>query len=301
MKLAQKLFILFLKVASINLNHMNSVESISARENFHELMAKNEKTADIQALADSIQVLFIDQGISFEFYIFGRMTAEMGDIIDGVRQKISMEPLTIGSEDKEFVFPVDSLLAIDTNISAIIFYNFNKYKIYEKDISARTIDPQKFLVYLCCNVSSTDNIQIQNQQFQLINFVDRDEIVLKTVDVNQTCSVDYKVINSFEKTSLKWKNKLEDYKWLKNYFGCTVFVTAKQEYASLDFLSLPYEVSKMVGKRLNFTVAECDEKRRVLEDKRLKIITGAYNTLMHDLYGIELFYQNFDEIFGKIL
>jgi hypothetical protein len=129
----------------------------------------------------------------------------------------------------------------------------------------------------------------------LINYVDRGDIVLKTLDVNETCGYDYKEINHFDKDTMKWKKKLENYEWGQNYFGCTVFVSpyfTDPDYSSLDFLSLPYEVARMVGQRINFTVAECDEKQRLLADKKIKVSTTSVP--MGEFYELRLFYGSID-------
>jgi hypothetical protein len=162
----------------------------------------------------------------------------------------------------------------------------------------------KFLVFFYGNVHSTDKINIYSCQYHLINYADREEIVLKTLDVNKTCGYDNKVINSFDKSTLKWKKKLENYEKFQNYHGCKVFISSaiNSDFVSCDFLSLPYEVSKMVGRRINFTVATCEENNKYYEKIRYQMNEKTpYDKIMNDFYEINLFYDEIEKLFDNHL
>jgi hypothetical protein len=118
-----------MKVAQINLNFPNCVDMDSNQVHYQSFAAAKEKEADIQALLDSIKVLFIDEGISFEFYVFGRMTTEISDIINGVRKRIPMVPVQIKSENRGDLEKLNSynayILRSYNILSLVIIYDFD--------------------------------------------------------------------------------------------------------------------------------------------------------------------------------
>jgi hypothetical protein len=300
MKLKLNFFIYLLKIFQVILDHASCTNISAQNKSYQKWLSKIDKAPEIQALLESIQVHFIDQNITFDFNIIGRFTIEMGDIIDGVRQKISMESIRITTENREFKYEND--LYLYTNENSVVFFDFDLYKSFHLRtyLNQMVSKVQRFLIFLCGNVSSTDNITINFYQYHLLSFTDREEIELKILDVNETCGYGAININSFDKATRKWKKELQIYEWLKNYFGCFVFVRPNYgtpDYASLDFLSLPYEIAKMVGRRVNFTVVECDEKGRVIENNKIQTNKQEpYNQFYHDFYQILLFYQEVDEM-----
>jgi hypothetical protein len=183
-------------------------------------------------------------------------------------------------------------------MNLIVFYDFDQDTILDGELTLQPegIKVPKFLIYYFGNVSSSINITINECQYHLTNFVESDEIMLKTFDVNENCVCEDKIINSFDKETLKWKVKLENYEVAKNYFGCTVFVNPDEHYGSLDFLSLPFEISKIVGRRINFTVAECDGHRKLLEDNRVTTFTKLFDVHGGQFFLIILFYTSINHV-----
>jgi hypothetical protein len=89
-------------------------------------------------------------------------------------------------------------------------------------------------------------------------------IKLSFCDATPECEENCESINFFNKSNMAWKYELKFHERYKNYHGCHVYVQADEFYAVPNVLSLPYEVAKMVGKRLNFTVIELNQKQRTI-------------------------------------
>jgi hypothetical protein len=88
---------------------------------------KINRNPAIQALADVIDVLFINRSIVFDFVVVGRMTSEVADVVDGVRNKLSMHSVKMikfNCTSRTF-FHKYSVDEMQIEKPSVVFYDFD--------------------------------------------------------------------------------------------------------------------------------------------------------------------------------
>jgi hypothetical protein len=259
MKLNFKYTVLVLKITLIFLTSTNSIKLISSEDKFiYSTLNFDPNLPSIQSLSEVIDTFFIKQKLKFDFCVIGLLTQQVGDIIDGVRRKLSTEPIQLLTNITIKVLNcTDCANELKLENPSIIFSEAHQLQVQNLSTFYDQIDRTnaKFLFYI---YGTAKNLQINFNHFFLIDSIESNKIFLKTYDIFEDCGQGFVLINTFDKKTLNWNKNLENYEILQNFFGCIMFTSAYDFFASLEFYSIPYEVAKMVGRRLNFTVVETD-------------------------------------------
>jgi hypothetical protein len=113
----------FLTFAICILKVFSIIKSFS---NKTEIFSKEMHNPEIKAISDIVKEFLIKQGIDFDFYVLGRFTTEVRDIIDGVLSKIPIWPLEI-IHDELFENYNKEEGTLFTNRPAMIFLDFDHF------------------------------------------------------------------------------------------------------------------------------------------------------------------------------
>ncbi|KAG5673139.1 hypothetical protein PVAND_003210 [Polypedilum vanderplanki] len=216
------------------------------------------------ALTDVIEKFFISQNISFEFLIFGEKTIEISDVLDEVLKnrnfntKIKYIPYD--------TYSTKQLLII--NGSAIILGEPEYMKNFNNITRVMTMYPKTIKLLTCTN--NINDFYAQNfltfgfpktAQFQYFLNENDNNIELQIFewfDENFCNKKFIKVINTFNKTSEKWSNKLENYQKFSKFHQCylNVLVGSSQYYTKLDkkLSDFAFDLMEVVAHKGNFSV-----------------------------------------------
>lgn len=197
--------------------------------NCHQFIYKNEnKLALAMALSDIIKEIYVKNSVKFDLIFFNQNNSDYDGIMSEINKKSPQ------NYAYSVVNHINLLKNYYFNNSAIIFCK-TSYELVEINkkavISSRHFKFLRLLMIFDVNYQiphefiepklSVLSGHISQNQYFLINSNDSIKLLTTEWFSDEKCNEGQLIIiNSFNKSTLMWKNKLEDYKKFRNFHKC---------------------------------------------------------------------------------
>lgn len=219
----------------------------------------------VNPIVNIIEVFYVQQNISYDLTIFGKITPDVADIIRGIGNYQSKKMTFLLDvrhvrhiELWDLTFNQSSVIIADQQHVETILIHSKFTNLFPKEL--------KFLVCLENFIDFEYENQLRVYEPKMTQFsyflVDQGlRIDLMTYEYfsSKNCNQKFYVkLNSFNKSTRKWTKKLELHKKYQNFHSCIITVKSSLIYYNRryddKFTGFTFDFMDCVGKFRNFTV-----------------------------------------------